>query len=255
MKTSESMKEIAPAIVQAFAEVKNAFKSTKGHGYKYAPLPEVLDDIRPVLSKHGLAVIQAPKETEKMMVGIETIILHESGEWIMSDLCMPVEPDKRNSLAQVYGAVITYARRYAITSMMGISSTDEDTDAHIERPEYTEDQKTRYHKFVDENDALGIALLRKEITLEAWTDLYDTFPKGQKTKLKAQVDKMDVAGQESIDEYIAQISDATKANDIDTAINLGIEIRSSYGDMAASIIKSLLSNEVAHELKQQRKAA
>ena len=64
------------------------------------------------------------------MIATWTMITHSSGQFIkLANLCMPVEENKRNSFAQQIGAVITYARRYSLQAALGISSSDDDTDA------------------------------------------------------------------------------------------------------------------------------
>ena len=76
----------------------------------------------PVLAKHGIAVMQ-PTRAEKDVIYIDTILAHKSGQWISSEypVCV-IQPDH-----QKMGAALTYARRYGLSSLAGISS-DEDVD-------------------------------------------------------------------------------------------------------------------------------
>jgi len=100
-------------------------KGTQGYGYSYADLPTILKTINPILAKHGLGFSQ-PVDLDT----IQTILFHiESGEQLTSSTLMPsgVELKGMNQF-QVDGSKITYYRRYALSSMLGIV-TDKDTDA------------------------------------------------------------------------------------------------------------------------------
>src|SRR5699024_5628712 len=105
-------------------EVKNPANTATNPFFKskYAPLNDVLNTVRPILSKHGLSVLQAP-HTEGENVTITTILMHESGEWIESP---PLSLKMDKVTAQGAGSAITYARRYALSAVLGISSEDDD---------------------------------------------------------------------------------------------------------------------------------
>lgn len=124
METSESIKNISKALLQFQKEVKNPANTAYNpfHKSKYAPLNEILNDVRPLLGKNGLSVIQSPGG-DGNNVEVTTFLLHESGEWIKSD---PLVLRADKATAQGAGSAITYARRYALTAMLGISSEDDD---------------------------------------------------------------------------------------------------------------------------------
>lgn len=129
---SDSITEIAKAFVGFQAEVKNPFNSTENSffGNKYATLADVLNEVRPVLAKHGLSILQIPS-IEKGLVCLTTLILHESGEWIEPDpLMMSVE--KQN--AQGIGSSLTYARRYSLSAILGVASEDDDDGNEASQP-------------------------------------------------------------------------------------------------------------------------
>jgi hypothetical protein len=125
MNKSESIKELASALCKAQSELDNASKSTSGHGYKYADLGEIIDILTPVLSKHGLAHIQSPVVYEGKAC-LETIILHESGEYISNTALMAHAKLHKGNEAQMMGATIAYQRRYSLKSMFGIAEVDEE---------------------------------------------------------------------------------------------------------------------------------
>ena len=133
MNKSESIKSLADALSKAqssFLPVKRteqvSYQTTRGlKKYKYAPLPNVLESIHKALSDNGLAISQVPKiEGEKVV--IETAIIHSSGEWLSGDMVVCND----NLPPQEKGSALTYTRRYALSSILGLAA-DEDDDAEI----------------------------------------------------------------------------------------------------------------------------
>lgn len=124
MRTSESIKNISKAMAQFQAEVKNPANTANNPFFKskYAPLNDVLNLVRPILTKHGLSVLQSPSGDGEHIT-VTTLITHESGEWIESD---PLTLRADKATAQGAGSAVTYARRYALSAMLGISSEDDD---------------------------------------------------------------------------------------------------------------------------------
>lgn len=123
------MKNLYKALAEFQQEVPVIHKGTSGYGYSYADLPAIFEIINPLMKKHGLGFYQAVNGTN-----IETTVFHvESGEEIKSSTCIPqgVSLAKMNEF-QVLGSAITYIRRYALSSMLGLV-TDKDTDASGEQ--------------------------------------------------------------------------------------------------------------------------
>lgn len=133
------MKNIYKALADFQQEVPVILKDTTGHNYKYADLPAIFEIINPFLKKHGLGFTQ-PINGNK----IKTILFHiESGETIESETDMPFdsltyEPTadgkkfvlrgfEAMNKAQAIGSLVTYFRRYALSSLLGLV-TDKDTD-------------------------------------------------------------------------------------------------------------------------------
>lgn len=122
MKKSESIKEIATAMINFKEQVGKLKKTAKNPFFKssYAPIGEVLETINEPLTKNGLSFFQFPKGENEL----ETIVMHTSGEWICESYSMkPIKEDP-----QAFGSVITYQRRYALCAIFGIG--DEDDDAN-----------------------------------------------------------------------------------------------------------------------------
>jgi len=131
MRTSDSIKEIATAMSAFQSDVKDTFKSSKGYGYNYAPLDEVLKQARPLMSQHGLSHIQS-QTFEAGVMTVHTRIMHSSGEWIETTAQSPFAQMKGMNDYQSAGSGITYLRRYGLSAALGIAS-DEDQDAHGEQ--------------------------------------------------------------------------------------------------------------------------
>lgn len=107
-------------------------KSEKGrYSFRYATLAAIWDVARGPLQKFGFSVLQLPSVDPKTWeVTVETRLLHESGESATSTMTLPTARKDVQGL----GSVITYARRYALSAMLGITSADEDDDAEAGSP-------------------------------------------------------------------------------------------------------------------------
>lgn len=128
MKQSESIKSLLASVVKAQGEFPTLPKDKSGYGYKYTDLDTVISTIRPILSKHSLAFVQSLTVTESGRQGITTRLFNSEGEWIEDTIALPDVAMAKTNAAQNLGAAITYMRRYALSSMLGVTS-DEDTDA------------------------------------------------------------------------------------------------------------------------------
>lgn len=125
-ETSATLAEIAKALCKAQGEMRNAPKDTVNPFFKshYADLAACWDMLRPVLSKNGLCVTQITKAQPEGTILI-TLLLHSSGEWIRGTY--PINP--KDASPQSLGSAITYAKRYALQAITGLSSEDDDGNA------------------------------------------------------------------------------------------------------------------------------
>ena len=95
--------------------------------FRYAPLSSGLDIVRKTLGQHEIATVQTTAVDQvRGMVNLTTMLAHASGEWIASD--WPVCPIAETANPQRMGAALTYARRYALFTLVGIAGED-DLDA------------------------------------------------------------------------------------------------------------------------------
>src|SRR5258708_7524301 len=136
-RSSESVAAIATALAKAQTELSNPEKAMVGtvyndrsdspQSFRYASLSSGLDIIRKTLGGQQIAIAQTTDiDRANGMVNLTTVLLHTSGEWISSD--WPVCQLSETSAPRRMGAALTYARRYALFTMVGIAGED-DLDA------------------------------------------------------------------------------------------------------------------------------
>ena len=123
MIKSESIKELAAALCKSQSEMGGASKDSSNPFFKskYSDLSSVVQAIKEPFADNGLSYSQWPI-TEDGKAGVETILMHDSGEFMQSTLLLPLTKND----AQGAGSAITYARRYALQSLAGIPSEDDD---------------------------------------------------------------------------------------------------------------------------------
>jgi anti-sigma28 factor (negative regulator of flagellin synthesis) len=137
-RSSETIGTIAAALAKAQAQLVNPEKSLTGtirtdvggrseRLFRYAPLSSALDIVRKTLSQHEIATVQTTSIDETAgIVRLSTVLARASGEWIASD--WPVCGISETAAPHRMGAALTYARRYALFTLVGIAGED-DLDA------------------------------------------------------------------------------------------------------------------------------
>jgi hypothetical protein len=174
-RSSETVAALASALAKAQAELTNPEKSLTatirtgrpGDGersFRYAPLSSGLDIVRKTLGQHAIATLQTTAIDQAAgMVNLTTTLAHASGEWIASD--WPVCPTAETANPQRMGAALTYARRYALFTLVGIAGED-DLDAPdlcdgplspsgIDRPTKAKDGQSRMPRTPGNGDGRG----------------------------------------------------------------------------------------------------
>src|SRR3984957_3683780 len=135
-RSSPSIASLAAALAKAQAELVNPEKSlvaairdgsTAERSFRYAPLSSGLDIVRKTLGQHEIATVQTTAIDQAAgTVNLTTVLAHASGEWIASD--WPVCAVGDTATPRRMGAALTYARRYALFTLVGIAGED-DVDA------------------------------------------------------------------------------------------------------------------------------
>ena len=126
MNKSESIKNLALAMNKAQAEMGGAIKGAANPFFrsKYADLSSVVQAVKEPFANNGLSYVQFPIE-EGGRIGVETILMHESGEYLSQSFTVHLAKQD----APQAGSAITYCRRYALQSLAGIPSEDDDGNA------------------------------------------------------------------------------------------------------------------------------
>lgn len=123
-RKSESITELAKALVKFNGEIGRIEKDSANPHFKnkYASLDNIIDEIRPILTKHGLAIIQMPGGDGDMF-SMTTMLVHESGEWMESD---PIKMRPVKNDPQGIGSCTTYARRYSLAAFLSLNTGEDD---------------------------------------------------------------------------------------------------------------------------------
>jgi hypothetical protein len=135
MMRSESIAKITQALVNFHSEIKSISNDAVNPHFKskYTTLDHMIDHTKPILSKHGLAVIQFPGGDGER-VSIRTLLCHVSGEWIESEP-LTLRPAKIDP--QGAGSAITYGRRYSYAAALSLSLGDDDDGNAASQPKTT----------------------------------------------------------------------------------------------------------------------
>lgn len=128
MQTSENITDLAMALAKAQALIKPASKDATNPHFKsrYADLPAVWEACRKPLTDNGLSVVQMPVDAGEGRVGLTSVLMHSSGQYISSTVSTKLTQDS----AQGLGSALTYLRRYALAALVGIVA-DEDDDGNV----------------------------------------------------------------------------------------------------------------------------
>jgi len=132
MKRSETIS----ALTEALAKAQGAFPAVqksgenKHLGNQYCTLDDIIAAVRKPLAANGLSFLQPLVSLEDGALVLETILMHQSGEWVGSEVAVPSLSGNRavNEL-QAFGSALTYMRRYTLTAMLGVTS-EEDVDGN-----------------------------------------------------------------------------------------------------------------------------
>ena len=206
--TSQEIGKIMEALAKAQGEIRGAKEDSSNPFYKsaYADLSSVWRACREPLTKNGLAVTQVLEITDKGQA-LRTILGHSSGEWIDSIVLFPLDIKD----PQAMGKVITYYRRYALASIVGVCPEDDDAEGamqthrqpHRQEPEakpqgrISAEQAKSLEAMISPDDA-GYKqwLLKKfeimafaELPLDKYQHLYNTVKKRSEEKLKEEMKK------------------------------------------------------------------
>lgn len=148
--------KIIKALLAVQGEIKNPPNTAVNPfvNSKYAPLSEVLNLVRPILTKNEIVLVQDTGVAGEHKIYVQTKLLHPSGESIISDKLV-LKPDRQSP--QGIGGAITYGRRYQLSTMLGIASED-DNDGAMDEPKdskYTPQPGRKKPKSVQSKSAMN----------------------------------------------------------------------------------------------------
>ena len=122
---SGNINKLATALAKAQSEMEGAKSKSSNPFFKssYADLHTVMESALPHLNNNGLSVVQGNRYGADNGFYVTTTLLHESGQWMRSEIRMPIGGKKD---AHAVGAAMTYGRRYGLSAMVGIAQFDDD---------------------------------------------------------------------------------------------------------------------------------
>lgn len=124
---TEMHAEMHADIIKFISETKDVHADSVNpfHKSKYASLAAHLAALKPIAAKHNLSILQFPETSREGHIGVRTHIIHKNGNSISSFVGIPAKDDMNGQQA---GAVISYLRRYAIASVCGVATDDDDAE-------------------------------------------------------------------------------------------------------------------------------
>ena len=127
---SNKIDKLAGALAKAQSEMGGVSKGKVNPFYKsnYADINSCIEACMPALNKHGLSISQGNRFCNTSGYYITTMLMHESGQWLRSEIRIPLTNKKD---AQEIGSACTYGRRYGLTSMVGLAQVDDDGNATV----------------------------------------------------------------------------------------------------------------------------
>lgn len=125
MNRSESITKLAIALAKFNSQISIIQKDANNPFFKsnYVTLDKLIEDTRDLLQKQGLSVMQIPLSKDSGEIGIQTILLHESGEYIESE---PLYMRPIKNEPQTAGSLITYLRRYSYQAILNLNTGEDD---------------------------------------------------------------------------------------------------------------------------------
>ena len=142
MKHSESIAALAAALAKAQGAIPPARKDSLNPHFKshYADLTAIWEACRPALAANGLSVVQFPCDGENERIGLTSILMHSSGEWMadtVTVIALKQDP-------QFLGGVLTYLRRYSLAAIVGVTATEDDDANSVSLPSASQTAKPPY---------------------------------------------------------------------------------------------------------------
>jgi len=184
---SEQISNIAAALLKAQKAISHVLKSADNPYYKsrYADLTAVIDSVKEPLNDNGIAFLQAVDENGEGSTVIDTILLHESGQYLSTRT--PVFCKKPDD-PQAFGSGVTYSKRYALQAILGLPTEDDDAEKATARGDKNKPKKTETPK-----DEVNVTAIVEQAFFDYTTERSDMLPEGyewDQEKFKAELRKI-----------------------------------------------------------------
>jgi ERF superfamily len=173
MMMSQEIGELATALAKAQRQIKSAPKDAVNPHFRsrYADLPAVFDACREALATNGIAVSQIPIAVDGRQM-LRTFLLHTSGQYLAGDYILKPTKDDPQGM----GSALTYARRYSLSSMVGVTSDDDDDGNAASQPVATTAQRVaknaEAHAQIAKQNAEAAAPSNDKVELVNWGVLF-----------------------------------------------------------------------------------
>jgi hypothetical protein len=176
MNKSENLNELFTALSKAQGEMDNIGKSKEGYGYKYAELGACIEAVKPILAANGLSVMQMLGKDEQGN-NLTTMLCHSSGQYMGETCHLPsavLSGNAGKNPVQCMGASITYVRRYAYASILGLAQVDEDAANMVASKKAAAKMPESISKAIKTNDAQWVMDNWQGEVASAWGSLTPT---------------------------------------------------------------------------------
>jgi len=183
---SEQINELATALCKMQGLLHDTPKDKPAYNYKYSDLSQILTYIRPLMADNGLSVSQLVNGDTSGQIGVETILMHNSGQWLSTTACMSVQGQ---NLAQEAGKVVTYLRRYQLAAVIGLTQADNDAQLSNTKTEKSNTKVTKasltetetkaidaLFRHAENKDAAGMSETYNELTTEEAGHVWEKLP-------------------------------------------------------------------------------
>jgi hypothetical protein len=252
MQTSENINELATALCNAQHEMGGAIKDSQNPFFKskYADLTSVIKAIKEPFTRFGLSYTQFPISNLDG-IGVITTLMHRSGQWMREEFVIPLT--KRDP--QAAASLITYARRYALQSMAGIPTADDDAESAMmvigER--HTPEQQKDFVDLLENGSPTEFVSFYRPLVESIKIDLFNSFDKGKKTEMKKRVRDLETKGLKIFATMKSDVENAMLDEDMRADICDDIEhLSDSEKKFFAKYIGNDLKNDLRKLLADQR---
>ena len=187
--------EFYAALARCQGEIPDVIRNAEiKHGQnvmmEYATLDEILRTIRPVLAKHGFSIwFDTGHNYEHNLINVMCNLCHASGEQRTSEIALPADTSGSKNIVQALGSTLTYARRYLISMMLGISTIADD-DAQAAAVEYIDEKTAAEIQGLCETNGIDQKTILTKLKIKSFSEITSDQYSSVMRRLKEKIEKM-----------------------------------------------------------------